>query len=296
MRLIIIGASGLIGSCLYTAARGAGHIVIGTFTGRLAAGLIHFDLRTQSLRELVPDLGRSDVVYLLSAYSNPTWIHANAAAARELNIVATKKVIDETNRAGARAIFMSSVEVFDGRSGNYHEDAAPNPLNLYGRMKHEIELHLTNAVERSCIVRTGWNVGWNATHRCVVKLTYETLVGVEARMANDNTFSISDTQDTAAGLLWLADQPKLTKLHLASSPYFVRTQLADLIISSSTHNPRMAYQPVSFADIPYSEPRARLNHLDNRRAIQLGLTFRDAHQIVRDKVSLLDSARATHAA
>jgi len=129
-----------------------------------------------------------------------------------------------------------------------------------------------------------------------VKLTYDTLVGAEARMANDNTFSISDTHDTAAGLLWLAGQPNLTKLHLASSSYLVRTQLADLIISSSTHGPHMAYQPVPFSDIPYSEPRARLNHLDNHRATQLGLTFRDAHQIVRDKVSLLDSARSIHAA
>lgn len=296
MRLIIIGASGLIGSCLLNVARRAGHKVIGTFMRRPIAGLIQFDLRRQTLRELVPDLGSSDVVYLLSAYSNPTWIHSNAAAAHELNVVATKKAIDEINDTGARLIFMSSVEIFDGTTGNYHEDSSPNPLNLYGQMKYEIEKYLATTAEHGCVVRTGWNVGFNISHRCVVKLTYDTLLGADAQMANDNTFSIADTHDTAAGLLWLAGQPQLSAFHLASSPYLVRTQLAEIIIASSAYGSQMTYKSVPFAEIPYSEPRARLNHLNNHLAIQFGLSFRNPYQIAQDKVRLLDSARSIHAA
>ena len=289
MRLIIIGASGLIGSCLLTVARQAGHKVIGTFTGRPVAGLIKFDLRTQTLFELVPDLGSSDVVYLLSAYSNPGWIFSNAAAANELNVVATKKAVDEINRNKARLIFMSSVEVFDGKTGNYHENSSPNPLNLYGQMKFEVEKYVDTTAERGCIVRTGWNVGWDTYHRCVVKLTYDTLLRADARMANDNTFSISDVHDTAAGLLWLAGEPQLRKFHLASSPYLVRTKLADLIITSSRYGSKMNYKSVTFAEITYSEPRARLNHLNNHLAIQSGMSFRDPIEIVQEKVRLLDS-------
>jgi len=51
----------------------------------------------------------------------------------------------------------------------------------------------------------------------------------------------------------------------------------------------MNYKSVTFAEIKYSEPRARLNHLNNHLAIQSGMSFRDPLEIVQEKVRLLDS-------
>ena len=192
MRLIIIGASGLIGSELYSLARNAGRKVIGTYNAVKKDGLAHYDILSRSLRSVVPDLGFGDVVYLLAAYSNPSWIYENQAVSREVNVTCTKRIIDEVIESGAHLIFMSSVEVFDGKDGNYNEKSVPHPLNLYGKMKLEIEEYLSKAEGKSCIVRTGWNVGWNLRHRCVLSLTYETLMQPGAKMAKDNTFSISD--------------------------------------------------------------------------------------------------------
>jgi dTDP-4-dehydrorhamnose reductase len=164
-------------------------------------------------------------------------------------------------------------------------------------MKYEIERHVSQSGGRACIVRTGWNVGWNPSHRCVIKLTYDTLLAPNARMANDNTFSISDVRDTANGLLRLAQLPQLTKIHLASTPFLVRHTLADAIIARSALGARMSYQPTRFEEIPYTEPRARLNHLDNSLAVrELGLAFRPAEEIIRAKVELLDRSASSHAA
>ena len=114
MRIIIIGASGLIGHNLYAAASNAGQEVIGTYNNAGKEGLIHYDMQSESLRSIVTDLRPADVIYLLAAYTNPSWIYENQAVSSELNVVATKRVIDEVGEAGARLVFMSSVAFLVG--------------------------------------------------------------------------------------------------------------------------------------------------------------------------------------
>jgi len=289
MSIVIIGASGLIGRNLFNIISEEGRSLIGTYQSRKIDGLVHYDMRHQDIQAIVPHLSCEDTVYLLSAYSNPSWIFTHEPQARELNLIATKRLIDQVNKAGARVIFMSSVEIFDGKSGNYKEGAVPHPLNLYGKMKLEIEKYLINSSGKYCIVRTGWNVGLALEDRCVVKLTYETLVGPDAKMANDNMFSIIDVKDTARGLLRLSENKSITICHLSSNPPVVRSRLADMVISFSKFKNLMHYEAVKFSDIPYSEPRGRLNHLDNSLAIrELSMEFTPSEEVIRRKVEYLD--------
>ena len=131
-------------------------------------------------------------MYILAAYTNVAWIYANQDKASRLNLLATKRLIDEIAKTGARTIFMSSVEVFDGEQGNYNENSAPNPLTFYGKMKFEIEKHLLKKKCNSCIVRVGWSVVWNVRYSSVIKFTYNTLMAPCAKMARDNVFSLVD--------------------------------------------------------------------------------------------------------
>ncbi|MFC1767469.1 sugar nucleotide-binding protein [Candidatus Margulisiibacteriota bacterium] len=289
MRIIIIGASGLIGSSLYSIAKADGIKVVGTYTSKEKEGLIKFNMLTDSIKSVIKDLGPKDVVFLLSAYSNPSWIFEHQKEAHELNVNATRRVVDNVLGSGARLIFMSSVEVFDGKAGNYDEMSLPKPLNLYGKMKYEIEKYLPQVNGNSCIVRTGWNVGWTMESRCVIMLTYKTLIGSNAKMAKDNMFSIIDVKDTAEGLFRLAKNPNIKKMHLASAPPVIRTELADSIIKYSKYGDSMKYKTVSWSDIKYTEPRARLNQLDNSLSISLlGMNYRSPDEIIRQKVELLD--------
>jgi dTDP-4-dehydrorhamnose reductase len=290
MRIIIIGASGLIGHSLHNLAKMMGKSVIGTYNTKKENDFIHFNMLKDSALTSIPDLGKTDIVYILSAYSNPSWIYENQTLSKELNLDATKRLIDDVMNTGARIIFMSSVEVFDGKVGNYNEESIPNPLNCYGRMKFEIEKYLSQKNGLNCIVRTGWNVGWSINHRCVIKLTYETLLRPDARMAKDNVFSIIDVNDTAKGLLMIGENNKLRICHLASTPPVCRIELAEDIISLSKYKKLMSYEEVMFKEIPYSEPRGRLNHLDNLLATSsLGISFRSSDEIIREKVKFLDS-------
>jgi len=289
MRMIIVGASGMIGSVLFQSAKALTKDLIGTSHSRSQEGLLHYDMCQAKLGPMVGGLGPEDTVYLLSAYTDVSWIRANPDRAAELNVHATKRLIDEIAEADARVVFLSSVEVFDGEEGNYNESSRPNPLSVYGRMKFEIEQYLFKKQCKSCIVRTGWNVGWHVEDRCVIKLTYKTLMAPGAKMARDNIFSIVDIKDTCEGLLKILERPQVTICHLTSAPAVVRSDLAAKIRSISKYKERMSFETVLFADIPYPEKRSRLNQLDNSFAVSsLGMHFSSPENIIRQKVELLD--------
>ena len=89
----------------------------------------------QSKSEFIKKFEKKSVVFILSAYSNPSWIYLNKKEAKKLNLESTKELIKILVEKESRIIFMSSVEVFDGEKGNYKEDDEPNPLNYYGELK-----------------------------------------------------------------------------------------------------------------------------------------------------------------
>lgn len=287
---IIVGASGLIGGALYRSFIRNNERVVGTYsTHGDTPELLHFDMRYPEYPRLVRHVGPDDNVYIMAAYSNPSWIFANQIAARRLNLDATIALIDALRNIAPRIIFMSSVEVFDGVAGSYREFDKPNPLNYYGQMKYQVEEYLRSNYPKFTIVRTGWNIGLDMRSRCVIRLTYESLLKPNAVMAADNFFSISDVEDTANALRLLGQRQDLVELHICSDEVIRRDELAKLIVETSINGSRMAYRECRFADIPYSEPRGRVNNLLNTNSkAWLGVKYRSARDIVVQKVNLLD--------
>ena len=258
----ILGASGLIGGALLNKLQLHGNQVIGTYSKNMEKSLIHFDFLNPDF-EVLKSVKSEDTIFLMTAYSNPNWISENRSAAAKLNLVATKKIINFLSFKMPRIVFMSSVEIFDGTKGCYGENDIANPLNFYGEMKLEIENYLVSQYRNHCIVRTGWNVGLNEKSRCVVQLTYETLLKPNAKMASDNFFSLALVDDTAEILFRLLDKPQVKKIHICSDKVICRTELAKAIIMKSKLANNMSFKDCLFEEIVYKEPRGRINDLDN---------------------------------
>jgi len=290
VRAVIIGASGLVGMALYQTFQRQGIPVVGTRNSSPSeCGLIQFNLLRDHLLDHISDVNDRDTIYLLAAYSNPSWIFENQRIAEELNCIRTKALIDAVRSRRPRIIFMSSVEVFDGMTGSYREDDEARPLNFYGVLKERVEKVLCASYENHTIVRTGWNVGWNVSSRCVVKLTYETLLKDGARMARDNVFSIVDVNDTASCLAGLIHHADVRKIHVCSDESVNRAWLARRIIEKSAWGHLMGFREVDFDEIAYSERRGRLNDLVNDRSkVLLGMRYRRVQDIIDEKVALLD--------
>ena len=287
-KILILGASGLIGGALLEILKKDGRSVLGTYSKNKEAELLYFNFLNPDF-DVLKSLDSHHTVYVMTAYSNPNWISENKAKAEDLNVRTTKAVIDFLSIKMPRLIFMSSVEIFDGVKGCYSENDQSNPLNYYGMMKKNIEDYLEINYSNHCIIRTGWNVGLNEKSRCVVQLTYETLLKPNARMARDNYFSLASVEDTGLVLSRLLEKPNVKKLHICSDEVVCRTDLANIIINKSKLGSRMSFDECLFKDIPYKEPRGRINDLDNSLSKKIfGYEYKSTVEIIEEKVKYLD--------
>ena len=289
-RIVLIGGSGLIGSNLNSYLIKKGYKVISTFSKNPNPGMVKFDFTCDNLEKISEDLNEKDIFIILAAYGNPSWIAENKEKAYELNVKHTINLIDQISKIGSKIYFMSSVEIFDGSSKKIVESTKPNPLNYYGNTKLLVEEHLIKNCSNYHILRTGWNVDINSKSRCVVTLTYKTLLGNKAKMAKDNSFTITHTNDLSVAIEKILFKLDKKILHLCSPDIVSRIRLADIIIENSKNGNKMKYEPVLFSEIKYNEPRSRMNNLQSEiQELNNNLFFRPPLETIKEKVKYLDN-------
>lgn len=293
MRIIIIGGSGLIGSCLFNLLKKNNHQVIATYCANKTKNMIKFNMLEQKISDVIPNINDEDIFIIMSALNKPSWVFQNKELSYKMNVSSTIDLINQLIKFKSKIYFMSSVEIFDGKEGNYIEKSKPNPLNYYGKTKVLVEEYLKNNCQNYTILRTGWNVGISKKNKCVVNLTYETLLSEEAKMAFDNSFSITHVEDLCASIskiLFNNDVSRNDILHLSSSLTVRRTELADFIIEHSKRGKDMTYKKVPFSDIKYSEPRGKLNNLKSQiKFVNENIKFRSPYETILEKVKFLDN-------
>ncbi|MFD3593010.1 SDR family oxidoreductase [Nocardia sp. NPDC058640] len=146
MRILVLGASGFVGSALH-AHFAAHHEVVGTSRG--GHGLTPVDLAdADAVRALVGQgfdlvIHTAGVVDLGAAQRDP-------AAAFAANVAPMVPLLDAIG--GAKLIYLSTDNVFDGTHDHYDETAARAPINVYGETKVAAE-DLVLAHDRHLVVR-----------------------------------------------------------------------------------------------------------------------------------------------
>lgn len=289
MRIIIIGASGNIGHQLYSDACARGLKVVGTRYRRNAPNLQSFDILTDSLEDLVTDLGSGDCVYLLSAAINPNLVFAKPKESRRLNVDAAIRTIDCAMRHSAKLVYVSTELVFSGETGGYVESAAPAPTTEYGRQKLEVEEYIRTMSGSWSILRTGATVSYREGDNCPVAKTFYTLMTEGAKMAVGNVFSLTDVRDTSRALLKLADREDNGIYHAVGQPPITRVGMANAIMEMSEYGSKMRFAEVEFDAIDYPEIRPRRSWLDSRITFEtLGMSFSPPEKTVERKIAHID--------
>lgn len=145
MKILLTGASGLVGSAFAQSATRRGHQVtglVGTFTGDIP-GLVAkrtIDLTnetavTGTVLEFFPD-----AIVNCAAVAEPGQCEADPARAQVLNVALPALLARLANHLSARLIHLSSEQVFEGTSSVPYTVKSPvKPINLYARQKVESE-------------------------------------------------------------------------------------------------------------------------------------------------------------
>jgi dTDP-4-dehydrorhamnose reductase len=145
MKILLTGASGLVGHAFAQSARRRGHHVIGlvhTHTGDIpglaskrTADLTDETDLTATVLELFPD-----AIVNCAAVAEPARCDADPARAQALNVALPAHLARLANHLSARFVHLSSEQVFDGAATDAYTVKSPlKPLNLYARQKVESE-------------------------------------------------------------------------------------------------------------------------------------------------------------
>ncbi|XP_030010130.1 methionine adenosyltransferase 2 subunit beta isoform X1 [Sphaeramia orbicularis] len=139
LRVLVTGATGLLGRAVCREFENSGWLVIGTGYRRARPRLLRCDLTDEdAVRGLVQEY-KPDVIVHCAAERRPDVVERHTEAAINLNVHATGTLAKEAAASGAFFLYISTDYVFDGRNPPYGEDDSPNPLNVYGRSKLEGE-------------------------------------------------------------------------------------------------------------------------------------------------------------
>ncbi len=150
MNVLILGASGQLGSALARCAPAATNVVS---LHRASCDLSDVAAIERSLRDSM-----SDIVINAAAYTAVDLAEAEPERAYAINDEAIGVLANACAARHARLVHVSTDFVFDGSLGRpYRPDDAPQPLNVYGASKLAGERRLIGRRDLSWrIIRTAW--------------------------------------------------------------------------------------------------------------------------------------------
>jgi dTDP-4-dehydrorhamnose reductase len=214
MRVVIVGADGLIGNALLASLRLRGHTVLGT-TRRAEKsadkGRLFLDLSVPVL----PAIPAADLAIICAAMARFADCRNYPDQARQVNVLTPLMIAKQIGATGGRTILLSSSVVFDCLSPHAMADRPTAPRSAYGRMKAEAEagilslggtvLRLTKVVTERTDRLAGWIdalergqiVRAFEDHRfCPVKLEslLDAVAGI-SEQTEDGVFQLSGAED-----------------------------------------------------------------------------------------------------
>ena len=154
-RWLITGAGGMLGHDLQAELAETG------VASADVTALGHRDLDIRDAAAVNEAVAGHDVVVNLAAFTRVDDAETEIEDATAVNATGAGNLAAASRETGARFIQLSTDYVFDGRATSpYAEDAAINPLSVYGRSKAEGErLALASHPEGTLVLRTAWLYG-----------------------------------------------------------------------------------------------------------------------------------------
>jgi dTDP-4-dehydrorhamnose reductase len=166
-RILVLGASGLLGSNWSRFGRRNGRLIFGSH--RMAAHLqsqqsVLIDFSSvRGLVDCFKSLGVSSVVNLV-ALTDVDACEVDHERAFAVNVGIAERVALACGECGCGLVQFSTDQVFDGSESMYSEESPPNPINCYGTTKLEAESRVFAQAEKVLVVRTNF-FGWGTKSR-----------------------------------------------------------------------------------------------------------------------------------
>ncbi|MCX5687200.1 MAG: SDR family oxidoreductase, partial [Candidatus Omnitrophica bacterium] len=186
MKLLIIGASGVLGSRLYNDAIKKKWNTMGTYCSHECVGLSYLDVRDKDSLEKVFSLFKPEVVVMAGGITDVDLCTLKPKLAQDVSIKGTINLVKKTKEYNSKLVYVSTDYIFDGENGPYKEEDKPNPINKYGETKLEAENIIRSKLKNYLIVRTAQLCGIDHTGKnFVLKIIRNMQSGKKVYAADD---------------------------------------------------------------------------------------------------------------
>lgn len=290
MKVLLLGARGLLGSALQREMRGRGWDCV-------ALGHQEFDVtRPDHIgRIMALEWGDLDAVINATAYTKVDDAESHADLAFSVNADAVGMLGVATSAVQVRLVHFSTDYVFDGSASTpMSEDQPVHPLGVYGESKRAGEERLLNEAHRWTILRTSWLYGPDGAcfPRSVARRAWK---GDALRVVADQVGTPTCTLDLATktcDLLILGDQAQ-GLWHAAGPEAMNWHALAEQTLQTiSEFEPGWQCQPVTpirTLDWPTPAKRPAYSVLDSSRLAALVGPMRPVRESLRQTMEVAGS-------
>jgi len=271
-KILVTGASGFVGGSVLHHAPGdwAVHACSRSAIAGAPANVTHhnFDLADIAKTAEVLAAVKPDVILHIAAIANIDYSEANQAEAASVNTETTGRLARLAAEHGARFIFCSTDNVFDGVDGFYNEDALVSPVNFYGRTKVAAEVLAHEALENCVIARVALVIGlpiMGSGNSFLIKMEESLREGKEIQIPENEVRSPVDVITLGKSLLELAGNDFNGTINLAGSTCLNRFDMAKRIAAKLGYSENLVIATNSNA-LEGRAPRPNDVSLDNALA------------------------------
>jgi dTDP-4-dehydrorhamnose reductase len=269
MRILVTGASGLLGSKLVEILLRKGYVVYAGYNeNKPKAGLpVKLDVSNEGDVERAFEISRPEVVVHAAALTNVDACELNKELAWSINVVGTRNTVKLSKKYRAFLIYISTDYVFKGDKGMYSEDDPTEPVNYYGytKLKGEEEVRL---LEEHCIARTSVIYG---SIPAAGKVNFALWVidklrkGEKVRALTDQWNSPTLNVNLAEMIVEIVERRFLGTFHLAGATRISRYDFARLIARKFNLD-ECLIQPITSNEISWIAQRPRDSSLNVEKA------------------------------
>lgn len=272
MKLLITGASGLLGHKIAMLALKKGHKVYSIYKEHpINLGTpIGIDLTNQSeISKVITKLKPKAIIHT-AAYTNVDSCEINKDLAWKVNAEATKHIAIASTNINAHLTYVSTDYVFDGEKGLYTELDQSNPISYYGYTKLKGEEFVREHAKEWCITRASVIYGWGLKHKqnFATWLINNLKQQKEVKILTDQHVSPTLNTNLAEMLLEITEKRITGTIHTAGATRVSRHEFARRLAQVFNLNMNLIKQ-AKMKEIPWKAKRPKDSSLNISKANSL---------------------------
>lgn len=274
MKLLVTGASGLLGHKLVLLALREAHEVYSVYKEHPVSmgNTIKLDLTDENRVSEIISAVKPQVIIHAAAYTDVEGCEINRDLAWKVNAEATKQLAMLSASINAHFIYVSTDYVFDGEKGLYTEEDKPSPINYYGYTKLKGEEFVKKYAKQWCIARASviYGYGWEQTQ----KPNFATWIinnlkqGKEIKVIKDQYVSPTLNTNLAEMLLNIAEKKLTGIFHTAGASRISRYEFA-LKLAETFNLDISLIKPATMDEMSWLAKRPRDSSLDIKKTMTI---------------------------